>query len=182
MPDYARGKIYKIIDNTNENIYIGSTCEPTLARRLAKHVGNYKDFMKGGKSRYMTSYKIIENRDYDIILVENFPCETKDQLLSRERYWTNKNPCINKIKEQGIIKKIGKLEYHKQYNKKYYEENIEDFNEKGKLYRQVHKQKIKKYKTQPFQCDCGSTIQLDNKSAHLKTRKHLHWIEENENN
>ena len=35
MPDYNKGKIYKIVDNTNNNIYIGSTCEPTLAHRLA---------------------------------------------------------------------------------------------------------------------------------------------------
>ena len=36
MVNYQLGKIYKIVDNTNGNIYIGSTCEPTLARRLAK--------------------------------------------------------------------------------------------------------------------------------------------------
>ena len=25
MPDYQLGKIYKIVDNTNNNVYIGST-------------------------------------------------------------------------------------------------------------------------------------------------------------
>ena len=34
--NYQLGKIYKIVDNTNGNIYIGSTCETTLARRLNK--------------------------------------------------------------------------------------------------------------------------------------------------
>ena len=42
MIDYSKGKIYKIVCNNTGLIYIGSTCEPTLARRLAKHVGNYK--------------------------------------------------------------------------------------------------------------------------------------------
>ena len=50
MVNYQDGKIYKIVDNTNNNVYIGSTCEPTLARRLAKHVGHYK-FWKNGKTK-----------------------------------------------------------------------------------------------------------------------------------
>ena len=41
---YQKSKIYKIVDNTNNNIYIGSTCEPILSRRLAKHVSNYNEF------------------------------------------------------------------------------------------------------------------------------------------
>ena len=36
MPDYSKGKIYKIVCNVTGLVYVGSTCEPTLARRLAK--------------------------------------------------------------------------------------------------------------------------------------------------
>ena len=68
MPDYQLGKIYKIVDNTNKNIYVGSTCEPTLARRLAKHVNTFKDWKKGGKCHFVTSFKIIENQNFDIFL------------------------------------------------------------------------------------------------------------------
>ena len=50
MPNYQNGKIYQIIDNTNNNIYIGSTCEPTLARRLSGHVRKYKSYLKDNKS------------------------------------------------------------------------------------------------------------------------------------
>jgi predicted GIY-YIG superfamily endonuclease len=48
MPDYSNGKFYKIVCNniTNE-CYIGSTCEPILARRLAQHVSRYKSYLKG---------------------------------------------------------------------------------------------------------------------------------------
>ena len=34
--DYSKGKIYKIIDNTNGNIYIGATIKP-LTTRLVVH-------------------------------------------------------------------------------------------------------------------------------------------------
>ena len=40
------GKIYQIVDNTNNNKYIGSTCK-TLNQRLSKHKNNYKSFLNG---------------------------------------------------------------------------------------------------------------------------------------
>ena len=40
--------------------------------------------------------KIIETGDYDIVLVEEYPCSTKDELFKRERYYIENNTCINK--------------------------------------------------------------------------------------
>lgn len=37
MVNYAQGKVYKLTDNTNGNVYISSTAERTLARRLSTH-------------------------------------------------------------------------------------------------------------------------------------------------
>ena len=37
MVNYQLGKIYKLVDNTNGNIYIGSTCKPYLSSRLVQH-------------------------------------------------------------------------------------------------------------------------------------------------
>ena len=42
MTDYSKGKIYKIIDNTNGKIYIGSTVQ-TLQGRLLGHKTEYKN-------------------------------------------------------------------------------------------------------------------------------------------
>jgi hypothetical protein len=56
MPiNYQLGKIYKIMNNINDEIYVGSTCEPILARRLAGHVGKYKQFLSG-QTHYLTSF------------------------------------------------------------------------------------------------------------------------------
>ncbi len=55
MPDYKLGKIYKIVCNITGKVYYGSTCEPTLARRLAKHAGNYKRWSQGKNESYVTS-------------------------------------------------------------------------------------------------------------------------------
>ena len=68
MPDYSNGKIYKIICHKTGLVYIGSTCEPTLARRLAGHVGTYKRSLKGNKP-HLTSFKVLENGAYEIVLI-----------------------------------------------------------------------------------------------------------------
>jgi hypothetical protein len=81
-------KIYKIIDNTNDNIYIGSTCEYILSRRLAGHRSMYDRYVKGAKN-YTTSFEILKNENYCIILLESYPCDTKDQLTSRESFFTS---------------------------------------------------------------------------------------------
>lgn len=103
MPiDYQKAKIYKIVDNTTDNIYIGSTCEPTLARRLAKYVGSYESHLNE-TYHYDSSFEILKNGDYNIVLIENYPCNTKDELFSRERHWTNALICVNKCRNQGLF-------------------------------------------------------------------------------
>ena len=36
MPDYHKGKIYKILNTIDNEIYVGSTCE-LLSQRMARH-------------------------------------------------------------------------------------------------------------------------------------------------
>lgn len=81
--------MYQIVCNVTVLIYVGSTCAPILARRLAGHVVDYKQYLKD-KGANVTSFKVLENVDYYIVLIEKFPCYSKDELLARERYHTNK--------------------------------------------------------------------------------------------
>ena len=69
--------------NITDKYYVGSTCEPRLARRLTKHVSDYKSW-KEGKRHKISSFDVIENGNYQILLIENFPCKCKDELTSRE--------------------------------------------------------------------------------------------------
>ena len=126
MVNYSNGKIYKIVDNTNNSIYIGSTCEPTLARRLAGHVGSYKRYLKTNKSK-VTSYQILENGNFDIVLLELYPCENKDALCARERYYIESLECINK-NIAGRTRQEWKTDHNDhilQYAKDHYELNKE---------------------------------------------------------
>ncbi len=92
---FKNGKIYKIIDNTNNSVYIGSTCY-SLEDRLKGHESSFRTYLKGIKATCLTSYKILTNGNYKIELIENFPCENSKQLFEREGFY------IRKYKNEGL--------------------------------------------------------------------------------
>jgi len=99
---YSRGKIYKLVPKVWEGddflTYIGSSCEPYLSRRLQKHKGSYNKYLKDNNN-YTTSFKLFETYGIDnieIVLLEDYPCETKADLHSRERFHIENNECVNK--------------------------------------------------------------------------------------
>ena len=142
--NYSRGKIYKICCNKTGKIYIGSTTEPILARRLSGHVSQFK-LWKNGKKCSITSFQILEGNDYYIELLENVCCNSKDELLIKERFYIKNTECINKNKNLNMTE-----EDQKQQKKEYYENNkdkIKEWNkEYNKEYRENNKDKIKEYR------------------------------------
>ena len=182
MPNYQQAKIYKIECNISGKIYVGSTCEPTLARRLAGHVGDYKKYLNGNHN-YVSSFDIIKNGNYDIVLIESFTCNSKDELYAKERYWTNKLDCVNRYKNQGLFNELGEKEYKKAYreinkdkinekNKEYYDNNKEYFKEHNKEYYDNNKERI----NEKNNCQCGGLYTNANKSKHIKSQKHQNYI------
>lgn len=138
MNKYNDGKIYKIIDNTNGHIYIGSTCG-TLDKRLNSHKRDYRKFINS-KSNFVTSFSIIENNDYIIELIELFPCNTRKELEAREGYHIRNNECVNK----NIVGRT-KKEYdkdNKEQKKQYYKANRDTIKEYKKQYYQINREKI----------------------------------------
>ena len=193
MVNYKLGKIYRLECNITGLIYVGSTCEPTLAKRLTKHVAAYRCYLKG-KRNYVSSFKILENDDYDIILIEKYPCNDIDELHSRECYFTNQIDCVNICKRQGVINRLGGIkeydkEYMKEYQKlnkdkilnnmkEYYNENKDKILEKNKEWRNNNKDKIKEYRNnnkdrmnETYECKCGGKYTHQNKLKHFKTKK-----------
>ena len=182
MNNFQNSKIYKIVDNTNGNIYVGSTTK-TIEKRLKKHKKDYKSYLNG-KYSFVTSFKILENDDYQIELIEDFPCDDKKQLFEREGYWIKNNNCVNKI----IVGRTDKQYYEdnkdkiKEYNKKYHDDNKdkikqyrEDNKDKIKQYCEDNKDKIKEHKNKKCICECGSYYTNCNKSHHEKSKKHQEY-------
>jgi len=137
MVNYQLGKIYKIVDNTNGNIYIGSTCTQYLSSRLVGHKSNFKNYSIG-KFHYITSFEILKNEDYDIVLLEECKCDNKMQLYARERHYIDQLDCVNKQKP---------TQTKQEYNQQYQLDHNEEIKEKSKLYRdkEENKEKSKQY-------------------------------------
>ena len=153
MPDYQLAKIYKIepLNQDHESdVYIGSTCKPRLSQRMSKHKCDYNRW-KDGKHGNMSSFKLFEKYGVEnchIYLIEQFPCETKNQLIQKECYYIKTIPCVNQRIEGRTAKE-------------YYLNNIDH---------------IKEYKGTKFKCICGGCYARNDKSTHYKTKKHINYI------
>ena len=80
---YQNGKIYAIKNNINDETYYGSTIQPII-KRLKDHESAYKSWINSNKSDNCTSYKILKQGGYYIELIENYPCNNKQELQRRE--------------------------------------------------------------------------------------------------
>ena len=136
MVNYQLGKIYKLIDNTTNNIYVGSTCEKRLVRRLNGHSQSYKQYLNGNYN-YVSSFEIIKNENYDIVLLELYPCNSKDELHSRERYYIELLKCVNKQIPSRTMQE-------------YQQSNRAQLKEYKKLYRFINKEKLKKQRIEKY--------------------------------
>lgn len=155
---YQKGKIYKLVDNTNGNIYIGSTIQRLSQRKYA----HKKDTINGYNK--CMSKLIIANGDYDIILIENYPCDSKDELLKRERYYIDNTDCINKVRCHITT------DERKEYQKNYAETNKDIINEKSKIWYKNNKEKKAEYDKKYRQDHKEKRREYDKKRNELKKK------------
>ena len=106
-----KGNIYKIVSDSTDKIYIGSTVK-SLEERLEEHENDYELwFNKEFKSGYISSFEILKYGDYKIILIEEYPCSSYKELLKREGYYqlSSYSSCVNILiagKKQHTFKKF----------------------------------------------------------------------------
>jgi len=119
MIDYQKGKIYELYDvNTQEMLYIGSTTF-TLSDRLNKHRAKCKR-----TNSPIYNYIKDNNIEYKIRLIEEYPCDNKNQLTLREGHFQRLNyDSIHNVRIEGRTKqdfyidnRERKLEYMRQYH------------------------------------------------------------------
>lgn len=136
--DYSNGKIYMLKCNVTGLVYYGSTAYKYLSQRFREHKKDYKIWLEG-KRGYISSFEVIKNGNYDMILVELYPCSCVEELKSRERFYMENNACVNvKIPYRSQEEWD---EYYKNYRQEYIEKNPEYF----KAYYENHKEKYQIY-------------------------------------
>lgn len=131
MLNYKLGKIYKIVSPSHPEIppYFGSTVQ-RLSVRMGEHRKNFKQG-KGNSSKALMCFP-----DAIILLVEEFPCENKEQLHARE------GQIMLEAIERSNIRIAGRS---------------------------------KTERLLQMTCECGSIIQIQEKSRHKRTQKHINF-------
>ncbi len=87
--DYSKTKIYKIAckDPSIKDVYVGSTTD-VVNRRSAHKTSCNNEKVKGHNFAvyvFIRAHGCWDN--WDLIVVEAFPCETNEQQRTRERFW-----------------------------------------------------------------------------------------------
>ena len=149
MSRYENGKIYKLVNNCDKEIYIGSTCLP-LHKRYYKHKSVAKTDVKRKVYEHLNT---IGWDEVKIILIESFPCDNKMELEKRERYYIDQlSPSLNTILRPYVTEKERK---------------------------QTLQLKEKRRNDIEHLCDiCQITCKISNKSHHNKSKRHLDMMVE----
>ena len=162
--------------------YIGST-------------SNFKNRIKGHKSHYNNInirsynyklYKFIRDNggfeNFQMIKLEEFICDSKEEKLIKERYYIELYKCsLNSRSSYQTTEEI------KEYKRKWYEDNREKFIEKQRKNYENNKEKINIKKRELYKnnkekinekitCDCGCIVSKSNLSRHKKSKKHIDYL------
>jgi group I intron endonuclease len=142
---YARGKIYKLVNNVDEEIYIGSTIE-NLANRKCKHACDAKRRIQQKIYQHLNK---IGWSNVKIILIENYACHSINELRARERYWIDElKPSLNK------------------------QTPLKTNNESSRTYYHNNKNTIAEKRATKVKCECGCEVSRSNLALHKTTKKH----------
>tara|TARA_R110002049_G_scaffold260445_1_gene436361 strand:- start:246 stop:791 length:546 start_codon:yes stop_codon:yes gene_type:complete len=174
MPDYSKAKIYKIECNITNEVYYGSTIQ-SLGMRLAIH--KY--------SKKCRAINIIDRGNFNMKVLEEYPCNSKKELETRERWWIENNVCINKIIPTRTTKEYRQdnreklqvyfkqhTERKREYDKKYRDDNIEKIKQRKAEYYFKNQADINAKQNEVIKCECGCEITKSKLPRHRRTKKH----------
>ena len=200
--DFSKAKIYKITNDFNDEVYVGSTCD-TLVKRFSAHKCSIYNNTKNNRPIYKLMNEIGFER-FRIELIEDFLGTDKYQMRQREGYWIKKIGTLNMIIAGRTNKEYN--DEHKEYRQEYNEMNKSKISERNKEYTlknpekwveykkkhyEINKEKIQEYKKEYYLkkkeelvlkvvCECGCEIAKSFLTKHQKTKKHLDLLAKNQ--
>ena len=173
---YQNGKIYCIWSYETEEIYIGSTYNE-LDHRLKGHKKKYSQMLNGKKVGNRKSFEILKYGDAQIGIIEEYPCNTKQELLRREGELQQQIKCVNKLiagqtdKEWRILHKTDLLDY----GKKYRVEHKDELQKKRKIYVKKNENLMKEKRKEKYRENKNDM----NKKSREYQKKNIEQINKN---
>ena len=147
---YLNGKIYKLVSNNTNDIYIGSTTK-SLEKALIKHKSDYKLYLNDEK-KYNSSFDLVKYSDVKIISVEDVPSPNYYTILSRKSYHIKNTPSV-------VLEK-------KSQRKNELEQIVDNI--------KFEKRKEKEQSIY-FKCVCGVEINKICQKSHNQTNRHIEY-------
>jgi len=173
--NYQNGKIYKLCckDPSITDIYVGSTLNQYQRKARHKIVCNNPN----GKFYNMNLYQFIRAHggfdEWNLIVLEEYAAENKNDLLWKEREWVEKlQPSLNSIRP------IATKEENDESARKWCEENKEYIKEQQKNYREEHREEIKENKAKYYQTNQELFKELAKKRYENNKEKVLEYQKE----
>jgi hypothetical protein len=146
-PNFAQAFIYKITAPETQDVYVGSATT-NLNLRRAQHKNHYDRWLRG-EGKYLSSFHVIDCSGWKLEKIEDFPCETSEELRVREGYWIQNTAGACNLKIAGRthneykalpeVKKKEAIQRKKRYA------SDENLRAKKKDYYEKHKDKKKEY-------------------------------------
>jgi hypothetical protein len=138
MPDYSKGKIYRLTCDNPELIYYGSTIL-LLRERLALHKSSLN----------CSSKKLFEVGGVEIELVLECPCDSERELKEVEQTYIENDDCCNV--KNAFVSEEERIDYLREHNRSdKHRESVKQYkkSDKGKECQKKEREKRKEYMIQ----------------------------------
>lgn len=191
--EFITRRIYAIKCNLNNTIYYVGSTKNSLNRRFNRHKTAFKLYMNGNKRTSISIFDKFKEKGVDnfsIDLLKEYKSIDKKGILAMETLWIcklskDKNKyCIINKQMSFRSGKYHLIEYNKEIQKKYREENKEIIKKSNKNYNESHKEdksvKHKQYRENnkdKYKCDiceyytyCQSDLNRHNENISHKLK------------
>ena len=169
MPvDYQEGKIYKIYNTINDDIYVGSTTQK-LCERMRHHRCSISQSTEGNRLIHK-AFIDLGVKNFFIELIEKYPCNDKDELRKKEgEYISALKPSLNMLI-------AGRT--RKESTKEFQQNNREYMLEYKKQYNEANKERIAAHRSETITCECGCIVTKPHLPRHKRSAKHNQLMNE----
>ena len=168
--NFSKTVIYKIVckDLAVKDVYVGSTTHIVKRRCAHKNLcANETD-----KAYCLQIYRFIRDHggfeNWDVIVVEQFPCENDEQKRTRERYWYEQlGATLNSNRPTQTKQDV------KEKNKVYYTDHAAEIIDQREKYYAANAAEINARNSERITCACGVEHRRGYTAQHLRTAKHV---------
>ena len=167
--DFSKAAIYRIVcrDLEVKDCYVGSTTN--LTKRKANHRGACINI--SNKDHNMPVYQFIRKHggwvNWDVVLIEAYPCTNKDDLHKRERFYIERlQASLNTRIPAQTPEEL--MAYYSLYRETH--QNV--IAARGKAFHEANKERIHAWRHEKIICECGRSITREGLAAHHKSKIH----------